>query len=235
MEGAAQRRSDKHRDEPAVKPELLRLFPRPASPWRASGGRGPGHRENRRRGGGHQAGPRTGRQDRISRPHLLRRLDAEALLPAITFIFSRAGCDAAVAMRGRGPVAHHTPGAARRQSRPTRRRPPPACRADLAALISGLVPRLIARCLPATTPACCRVLERGSGRGGCSEGLVKAVWPARPSRCGDRTYRPLRGAGAAGQVRRRGPVDIARGGRLTGRARRASTSRATPWCCGATA
>lgn len=95
VEEAAQRHSDKHRDEPAVNPELLRLFRTQHPRGGRSGGRGPGHR-NRRRGGGHRQEPRTGRQDRISRPHLLRRLDAEALLPAITFIFSRAGCDAAV-------------------------------------------------------------------------------------------------------------------------------------------
>ena len=31
-----------------------------------------------------------------SRPEVIERLDAAGLLPAITFIFSRAGCDAAV-------------------------------------------------------------------------------------------------------------------------------------------
>ncbi|GGC83617.1 hypothetical protein GCM10011512_07980 [Tersicoccus solisilvae] len=33
---------------------------------------------------------------RVSRPAMIRQLDREALLPAIVFIFSRAGCDAAV-------------------------------------------------------------------------------------------------------------------------------------------
>ena len=96
VEEAAQRHSDKHRDEPEVNPELLRLFRAQHPRGGRSGGRGPGHRNRRRHGGRHQE-PRTGRQERISRPQLLRRLDAEALLPAITFIFSRAGCDAAVA------------------------------------------------------------------------------------------------------------------------------------------
>ncbi|RLZ02634.1 RNA helicase [Kocuria tytonicola] len=95
VEEAAQRQSDKHREEPAVNPELLRLFRSQHPRGGRSGGRGPGHR-GRRRGGHHQE-HRTGRQERVSRPHLLRRLDAEGLLPAITFIFSRAGCDAAVA------------------------------------------------------------------------------------------------------------------------------------------
>ncbi|MFN8126316.1 MAG: DEAD/DEAH box helicase [Candidatus Nanopelagicales bacterium] len=44
--------------------------------------------------------PRGGRRhrstDRVSRPSLVRRLDQADLLPAISFIFSRAGCDAAV-------------------------------------------------------------------------------------------------------------------------------------------
>ncbi|WNB89811.1 DEAD/DEAH box helicase [Glutamicibacter protophormiae] len=93
VEEAAQRRSDKHRDEPEVNPELLRLFRAQHPRGGRSGGRGPGHRNRRR---GRPQDSRPARQDRVSRPQLLRRLDAEALLPAITFIFSRAGCDAAV-------------------------------------------------------------------------------------------------------------------------------------------
>ncbi|MCW2497688.1 DEAD/DEAH box helicase [Jatrophihabitans sp.] len=48
--------------------------------------RGPG-------GGGHRGGPRW---KPPHRPDVLERLAADGLLPAITFIFSRAGCDAAV-------------------------------------------------------------------------------------------------------------------------------------------
>jgi ATP-dependent RNA helicase HelY len=44
---------------------------------------------------GRTRGPRTGGLV-PSRPAVIERLDAEGLLPAITFIFSRAGCDAAV-------------------------------------------------------------------------------------------------------------------------------------------
>ena len=42
------------------------------------------------------------------RPEVIARLDASGLLPAITFIFSRAGCDAAVqqCLAG-GPAADH--------------------------------------------------------------------------------------------------------------------------------
>ncbi|SIR89412.1 DEAD/DEAH box helicase [Williamsia sterculiae] len=50
-------------------------------------GPGRGHRGRSERGGGPP----------VSRPELIRRLDADGLLPAIDFIFSRAGCDAALA------------------------------------------------------------------------------------------------------------------------------------------
>jgi len=39
-----------------------------------------------------------------SRPEVVRLLDVDALLPAITFVFSRAGCDAAVAQCLRSPL-----------------------------------------------------------------------------------------------------------------------------------
>jgi ATP-dependent RNA helicase HelY len=62
-----------------VNPELLRLARQ--DDWGARPGRG---------------GRRTVRFRPPRRPEVIRRLDAAALLPAITFIFSRAGCDAAV-------------------------------------------------------------------------------------------------------------------------------------------
>ncbi len=95
VEQAAERQAEPNADEPAVNPELLRLFRAQHPRGGRGGGRGPNHRGRRRRGP-HHSEPRVARQERISRPQLLRRLDAEALLPAITFIFSRAGCDAAV-------------------------------------------------------------------------------------------------------------------------------------------
>jgi ATP-dependent RNA helicase HelY len=60
------------------------------------------NRVDRRSGRGARPGsPRTagGRPRRVwvpSRPQVIEQLDREGLLPAITFIFSRAGCDAAV-------------------------------------------------------------------------------------------------------------------------------------------
>ena len=105
----------------AVNPEIRRLAQRdvvadrPGSrlPGRASGGagaRGGGggsgggragaSRAGASRGGsGYGAGSHGHRQVRYrppGRPEVIERLDAEGLLPAITFIFSRAGCDAAV-------------------------------------------------------------------------------------------------------------------------------------------
>ncbi|HEV2373789.1 MAG TPA: DEAD/DEAH box helicase [Streptosporangiaceae bacterium] len=67
-----------------VNPDLLRLARREESAGRASPGRP-------------QRGAR--RPPRLrppSRPGIIERLDGAALLPAIVFIFSRAGCDAAV-------------------------------------------------------------------------------------------------------------------------------------------
>src|SRR5580704_6168663 len=69
-------------DQHEVNPDLVRLAHRESIRQPASRpGRG-GHRPRR-------AAPPY-------RPEIIDRLDAEGLLPAITFIFSRAGCDAAV-------------------------------------------------------------------------------------------------------------------------------------------
>ena len=68
----------------AVNPELRRLAQRD---WQA------GRPASSRPGRGRQ---RAAPVRRPRRPDVIERLDAEGLLPAITFIFSRAGCDAAV-------------------------------------------------------------------------------------------------------------------------------------------
>ncbi|OHV50375.1 DEAD/DEAH box helicase [Pseudofrankia sp. BMG5.36] len=69
-----------------VNPELLRLARLESSgpEWSRSGRPGPGGRPRRR--------PWV-----PSRPQVIERLDRDGLLPAITFVFSRVGCDAAVA------------------------------------------------------------------------------------------------------------------------------------------
>ncbi len=59
-------------------------------------------RQPRRRGGGRSFGPGLYRPP--SRPDVVATLDAEGLLPVITFIFSRAGCDAAVKQCLRSPM-----------------------------------------------------------------------------------------------------------------------------------
>jgi ATP-dependent RNA helicase HelY len=74
-----------------VNPELLRLAQREG--WgreRQGNGRGGYGRPQR-------GGRRPARFRPPSRPATISRLDTAGLLPAITFIFSRAGCDAAVA------------------------------------------------------------------------------------------------------------------------------------------
>lgn len=56
------------------------------------------------RGGIERAGGRRGFYRPPSRPEVVAILDREGLLPAITFVFSRAGCDAAVAQCLRSPL-----------------------------------------------------------------------------------------------------------------------------------
>jgi ATP-dependent RNA helicase HelY len=81
-----------------VNPELRRLAQRDLSA-RGDGYRTPGRGGAGRAGGNRapgRAGYRPPRYRPANRPEVIERLDAEGLLPAITFIFSRAGCDAAV-------------------------------------------------------------------------------------------------------------------------------------------
>ena len=62
---------------------------------RARGGRGDRYRGGRPGGHGH-SGPPITRIQRASRPQVIAQLDRNGLLPAITFIFSRNGCEGAV-------------------------------------------------------------------------------------------------------------------------------------------
>lgn len=79
---------------PPINPELLAVFraaPRERGPARGRGDRGYRGRGGRRPGGVVEVGRRT-----PSRFSVVDALDADGLLPAIYFIFSRAGCEAAV-------------------------------------------------------------------------------------------------------------------------------------------
>ncbi|MFI6349394.1 DEAD/DEAH box helicase [Streptomyces sp. NPDC050560] len=79
----------------AVNPDLTRLARSEAE--RTPYGRGRGGRRQLREADRERERRRT--RSRVwtpSRPEVIDRLDAEGLLPAITFIFSRAGCEAAV-------------------------------------------------------------------------------------------------------------------------------------------
>jgi ATP-dependent RNA helicase HelY len=76
---------------PLVNPELTRIAQRDTSAQRKAPGRHPP-----RPGRPDRGGRRPARFQVASRPQVIGRLDAAGLLPAITFIFSRAGCDAAV-------------------------------------------------------------------------------------------------------------------------------------------
>ncbi|MCU1510977.1 MAG: helicase, partial [Arthrobacter sp.] len=82
-----------------VNPELLSMA-RAESQMNFRGRFGHGgrndRRQQRRRDDAPQGGPRSPVR-KASRPQVIASLDRQDLLPAITFIFSRAGCDAAVA------------------------------------------------------------------------------------------------------------------------------------------
>ncbi len=80
-------------------------------------------------------GPQGGyRRPTASRPEVLSRLDSQALLPAITFIFSRAGCAAAVQQCVRSGLRLNTPEQADRVARHVERRTASLPREDLQVL-----------------------------------------------------------------------------------------------------
>lgn len=92
-------------DNGDVNPQLKQIA---AADARSSPRTQPGHRRSRReRYDKRRADP--GQARRPSRTAVIKRLDAEGLLPAITFIFSRAGCDAAVEQCLRAHLTLTTP------------------------------------------------------------------------------------------------------------------------------
>ncbi|MPV49307.1 DEAD/DEAH box helicase [Pseudactinotalea sp. HY160] len=82
---------------PPISPDLVEAIRDAESSRPGSRGGGPGRRGS---GGGHRRGQRGGHRPWQVRPAprsiVVDRLDRAGLLPAIVFIFSRAGCDAAV-------------------------------------------------------------------------------------------------------------------------------------------
>ncbi|OLT49504.1 RNA helicase [Cellulosimicrobium sp. CUA-896] len=85
---------------PPINPDLLAAFraaPRTGTSGPGGRGRGPGDRGYRGRGGRRPAPDRAGSSRRTpSRFSVVDALDEDGLLPAIYFIFSRAGCEGAV-------------------------------------------------------------------------------------------------------------------------------------------
>lgn len=90
---------DSEVDKSRVDPELLRHIAHRREADRMSDWRGP-----RRGAGGRGASGRPRFYRPPSRPEVIAILDSQGLLPAITFVFSRAGCDAAVAQCLRSPL-----------------------------------------------------------------------------------------------------------------------------------
>jgi ATP-dependent RNA helicase HelY len=83
-----------------VDPALIRHTEESARTFAGWGDRSRGRNGPRRggRSGGHRGGDRFRPPSRVT---VIDRLDRDALLPAITFVFSRAGCEAAVAQCAR--------------------------------------------------------------------------------------------------------------------------------------
>ncbi len=87
--------------QPRVNPELLRHIAHRREADRMTDWHSP-RRQSARGSTGRPSRPRFYRTP--SRPDVIATLDSEGLLPAITFVFSRAGCDAAVQQCLRSPL-----------------------------------------------------------------------------------------------------------------------------------
>ncbi|MFP5335491.1 MAG: DEAD/DEAH box helicase [Actinomycetes bacterium] len=154
-----------------VNPDLVRLAREDARRERMDG------RGNRRgRGGRPGRPPSAARRAGVpSRAQVIERLDAEGLLPAITFIFSRAGCDAAVRQCLAWGVRLTTPAEREEVRRVVERRTAEIPESDLAVLgywewLEGLQRGLAAH-HAGMLPAFKEVVEELFSRG-----LVKAVF-----------------------------------------------------------
>ncbi|NIJ12184.1 ATP-dependent RNA helicase HelY [Saccharomonospora amisosensis] len=118
-----------HRDtgEPKINPNLLRKVEDAARMHAPAALRGP-------RGARRGQPPRLPRYRPPSRIEVIDRLDRAGLLPAIVFIFSRAGCDAAVAQCVRSGLRLNTPEETEQVRRIVAERTPDLPETDLAVL-----------------------------------------------------------------------------------------------------
>ena len=127
------------------------------------------------RGRAGRGGPSGFRRPVVSRPDVLTRLDSQGLLPAITFIFSRAGCAAAVEQCVRSGLRLNTAEEAERVRHHVERRTSSLPREDLRVLgywewLEGLQ-RGVAAHHAGMLPTFKEVVEELF-----TEGLVKAVF-----------------------------------------------------------
>ena len=180
-----------NQDSPQVNPELLRLSRREEQAQRRSPGRPA-------RGGRRPSRPRP-----PSRPLIIERLDTAGLLPAITFIFSRAACDAAVRQCLDAGLRLTTPEEAEIITEVARRRTAELPEADLAVLgyaewLAGLQ-RGIAAHHAGLLPTFKEVVEELF-----EAGLVRVVYATETLALGINMPGQDRGHRAAGQVERRG-------------------------------
>ena len=126
---------------------------------------------------------RTGRgTGRRRAPTSSSRLDNAGLLPAITFVFSRNGCDAAVHQCLLSRAAAHRRGGARRDRRDHRPSAPARCpRRTCTSSASGSGARACSPGSPPTTPGWCPRSRRPS-RSASSAAWSRRCSPPRPSR-----------------------------------------------------
>ncbi len=186
-------------DSPQVNPELLRLSRREEQAQRRTPGRPV-------RGGHRPSRPRP-----PSRPLMVERLDAAGLLPAITFIFSRAACDAAVRQCLDAGLRLTTPEEAEIITEVAERRTADLPDADLAVLgYGGVAGRPAAWHRRAPRGAAAHLQGGGGGtvRGGAGAGRLchRDARPRHQHAGQDRGHR------AARQVERRGPRGADAGG-----------------------
>ena len=161
-----------------------------------------GRRARRRPAG--RGGRRPVRFRPPRRPEVIERLDAAGLLPAITFIFSRAGCDAAVRQCLDAGLRLTTPDEAAVITEIAERRTADIPEADLPVLgygewLTGLQ-RGIAAHHAGMLPTFKEVVEELF-----EAGLVRAVFATETLALGHQHAGPHRGHRAARQVERRDP------------------------------